>query len=1167
MSSHAIHRVDNGNGKSLPATPSSREPTGRLSRLQEMVDRAERRKRHSSRSREMNSATNTDDNRTTRRSHSDRLSLRDATQQGSRVSSAKSSAWTMSPLASGKLLQSPLARPSSPHASRQHTAASRSGSYIETPLGSEISIRSGRQSSSSSVPLSGHPSIKDSITSNSSAPSSRSRPSIGRLHSEIGRNEAMYRTFEMLQEDMNRFQQRIWLGSQIGEAMLQYYDGSGATVLERLTQIVISAQEYDFEAIFARAQIWRALILHDTSATIHVPEIIFTVVSRRYANDPLTQADYYQLKKLLLFYTEEVEHIFQENVVRDDSAQENDGVVQERLVPRLLQYVDSKFDQKQWPDLEGLLNHSGSGANSVVAKAIAPRAEIELQTTREQNELLRKQNELLRLQREQLESDKIRYQEERKLFDPEGVLSTGYDYDGCFPQHSVDDSVDSAQSLFLSRLAPDDNQFKSQEIAHLGSNIRSERTTTASGDVQKQRTLPSSASKLSNVGLVGRWLVSASPATDQSPNRRPWGTPGSMPESWQRKQSTPLSWNLRTPSVSVSERYRLSSKDYDYPLMSGHAPPRALRVRNKDSATSRRWSSKGSWRQPASQRTSTSGTCSSFHGSLQVSPLRFGAIRKSQAVEKVEALGNQTETIAATSAAAALENDRYTPESASVAKATLEGLISGLKSSRSVSMEDVEPISPRTMPRSPESSVDLPKMNDEKETRNPSAIQIPGRRPSAPSPTSPVLTLDTADVPLTDTPALKKLAELAPHFREHQEQRRQSQSYLSSPTSPSSTSYEHERSRAIASLGDLRFIANPQRDTTIAKGISPRSPILGIVSTTASDTASHPESTPLSAEFTSQYSVPKPKTLYERRGRQDGRTGPSIKTSPSAAPLTPGKKSPPSSAISKPETEKGSMIIGASKHILSPKAFTYIPYSRHRDPETAVPLLDELESMDISSQDESPSSSSGRNQQVMHEHWPSEDNSTSTDLQGYSPDSVRISKMLAKLQTEQSYIRRPSQPIVSSPLRRSSRISDEEDEDAQPSTCATGGTGPGIRLPDHELGQLIASRTSSATRPTSGEVGAEEALQKVDGPAEVSVIHVQQNATLTQAGPDQHVGNTSSTKRSSTSSTDTRPWGIIPASRRRRISEHDQPTTENNASIYDHIGDEYPSPVSPQKPG
>ncbi|KAK5955428.1 hypothetical protein OHC33_003066 [Knufia fluminis] len=868
------------------------------------------------------------------------------------------------------------------------------------------------------------PSIAEDGTSKATA---LPRPSIIRLEGERYINKRIPGEINGLETELSKAFFTVEAGATIGHSILLYYQGRGTEMLENLTKLTLLAQEKGNGAIMFRAQLWKAIILHEAGAVQDMPNLLGDIIHLVLCEGRSYDADFYQLRKLWSQYREQViDCLANENLQQlggDNSKvdlAESDRRFRERLAD-ITKILDEGFDHSEWPDPDVAMNASLIRRGHQFMRRLSDLS-IETQRLQETNERLKRENELLTM-------DNIRYSEERKTVPH---LSTALSKDGFFPRiganrpHTTDIERDAVSPGPVSAL-----------MNHLGHEPRHQLPgsyDTASAGPTRQRLAQHHAQR-----------PSSSPF-DQSPGRQRWGSSESTRKAYGRKHSSGSSFSPGGQWRSRRSYSRTPSWG------SSHNSSRFLRARTLDRGLS----------------------------------TRSALGRDSNAPKQPVVPKDPKLLVPASSSAPALK------EFDLVMRASTPGLsevMSGIGTTSAVSLQQRRQssinLSPHTRPLplaqlegrdsfsdSFDFAVDYP-------SARPKPLDTSARHSRKQSLPMPSNALDPESLPFTDTPSPTKLEANMPQLHENQERRRRSMSFSSrSPTSASSTSYEHERRRSMLQQTQLRGgfeggregsekmssaeegpskssvnaapparqkdsgesarvstsavregsrNRNSDRDESTVRETAPGSAGLSEspdVTATDSDSASMDTSSGSSISLRSFDS--KPLATSDNGPSKSKRKSVTIGTG--AAPLTPGK-SPPSSAVSMPSTKRSNNNGNPSSDLHNWAGLSALaPEFKPRKPTRPEALRPRRISEDISPDLHQDLAATTQNQSPYSNPPAAHGGSTA------SSKDVRISLLLSQLETDQAAtldrIRRSSKPTISSPLRRSSRVSDDDDNEA-----------------------------------------------------------------------------------------------------------------------------------------
>ena len=832
-------------------------------------------------------------------------------------------------------------------------------------------------------------------------PSASSRPSVTHLDPERFRNKRVPQETDALAIELNNAYFTVQAGSTISHAILLYYQGRGAEMLKELTRTTILAERRGDVETMVRAQLWKAIILDDMGKVENMPQLLGDVVDALLQSGCGDDGDFYQLSKLWLQYSDAIIGYLTDEYVRQSghSLTEAEAAAQrdeyQHQLGKITVLLATKFDHSEWPN-PALTYNAGHSKYDSHTTGLSSELHTELQRLQVINRMLEKENCDLKM-------NNIRYQEERKAIPH---LSTAFSQDGRFPSlgHTAD-SQQHGNDIVESVVAPGPISALMKELGQ-----------------EPCHQLPASFENTSS-GPASQWLAQKhaewreSSSFDQSPRRPRWGSSSLTRGEYSRKYSK--------ASFSPTSPWRRYQSSRRTPSWGSNRYPRPLQVRNAGPASSPR----NSFSRPKVPQRQASGL-NNFRGRL---PVSSSALKHKAANSwRGDQLGDTFK--------------RATTDMLSTLR-TVPG--STVQRHRQPS-ENPSPYTRRCLPTQPASATESSLEGIHYATDQPSGPTKPlaaslhhSRKQSLTSPTN---TLTPELLPLTDTLSPSQLEAELPQLHENQERRRRSMSLSSSSlTSPSLTSYDHERSLALFEYQQRHGASGhpvqstKQHDESRDKKVddSSRSSMsesikpTDIVRTDRESASMSMSSAPNSSVRTSSSKPPSLRSYTSAKSKPK-RVIDGIGT----APGTPASKSPPSSAICMPSmaTSTSGSDDRSSSDIHSWTGFSaHAPEFTPRRPTKPNALRPQRSSdkftpplsqaSDYSEQDRFP-----YNDQSPLSHKADEGFKTSNK-------DIRISLFLSQLETDQAATldraRRMSKPVVSSPLRRSSQVGEDDEEEEQ----------------------------------------------------------------------------------------------------------------------------------------
>lgn len=880
-------------------------------------------------------------------------------------------------------------------------------------------------------------------------------------------------------EGIDKNAQRFYIADQIEDAVSRYYDGQRDFELLRiLTQATAYAQELGLRTTVIQAQLWKAVICDAMSSgtarnlEANIPAMIADLLSI-VPDEPVEEAEYYQLRKLLPVYGEAIwrelatrsfllqhpqdkegldEYLFSEHKVHACSS----------WVRKKCRELEEQYHNARWPDPDASRLVS---TLSLTKKADHQSSTAAASSATDQSDEWRKISEKvseLEDENEQLRATNLRYRYEREIFDPEGHLV----------------------SAAMSHGFDDDDRYDLENNDHLGQPAE---------DLDAAQQERKNTWKWQSPGL---FRIDDSVNGPNAPNDGEWQSPGLFRNDARKDHFEVL---------DGSGIYRRFEENTFGDWMAQHAE--TFSGSNRVAWGTPRFSGVPKSRRPSSPGVRSLSSNSGFGRLSSVAdPSEPGVMRVVNPDSMQEYLSRSS---------------------------------------------GIEQLSPRARPYPPK-SIPVDSADNEIQEVDDGLTRISPRALSSDS----LLSLQPQDLPLTDTPSVEKLDEVAPHFRELQERRRSSVEVPLVSTSPTFASYDEERGKARADSFVIEGTGMRQdvEDNNLLQD-DMRSDPIGTLNNNVS-ISSNNERIDVAAGMSDQRNQLETEPGEKRdsffgnsrwsRIVSDKQAG-KKRTRRSVAPLTPQTKSRPSSAISTLQPEQYTSDQGKERQN-SKDVLTSTNRSDNRsDLETSALSRTKPETTEDESTQELSWGESTHTPNIASDH--------AIDFESIMlRDSTRMSNFLFKLQTEQAihsqatHDRRSSKPAISSPLRNTFEVVEDGIEES---------ISPGTK--EDSLPLLASGRASNGMGGERPQVGS-DVTRQIAG-IEDDRAPIQQNPVESEVKP--HGEPTSHTSPDEYKSFASR-WALM-----NRLAWTQGKSREDilqRRSLYELIEDQYPSPTSPGTP-
>lgn len=853
---------------------------------------------------------------------------------------------------------------------------SRMSSLVDSPLNSAVFRRKG------SAPLG----LSDDFTPE---PSPASNASLELYREEVRANNTISNEIKELGDTLDYATTTAHLNEKIGDAMIAYYTGHGASMLGELTTVTQVAQMYELNHIMARAQLWKAMILHEMGEDINMADLLIDVLPHIVHDEECTDADRYHMRRLVLLYGDEIWLQF-ESLRRDNSPTDHMPVdptspntEQSMLIwgQGVIQQLQNGIGDKSglWPNLEESLN---AVEFSCAQRESAPKDLLP--------EFEERYRELLAYN-EQLEADVARYRAERQVY---GDLNTpDYPPPNDYRLPSVVGSEQSSRRP----------EFESKQFSQADSD------ESWLGTRSMSETLHRMSEDLAGIGNG-----SAIRHLNSSPRRA------------SRKQSSISSPRARLP-LRVRNRTPGSSGKSSRTALSSH-------LRRKSSRSSLGLDRRG----PSS---------SQLHSRTTLAPLTYQA---NNAIS--ERRGSNLKNMALAESYNEDQEDPVSPKDVSHRKPAYVRQRPSIDT-RSPGKLVIQPESNTTGSFDAVSGRQTDETDEDYELTAILNENRRFRRRSSVSNSESILQIDSEEIEMTGALSPTELEQRLPKYLEHKEQDRrkvvrssdfpkwnQLQEKLLSPQRRERPQAETKVAPSIIAQTELTLVPEPSKQA----GMKASDPPPKFVRKTPTRKPNYDFDFGFDFDHVQQEPQHSDRTTSQTSLNSNLSARRNCSTAP-IAPLTPNSKSPSSSAISIPRDPFKDRPMYAS-----PRAFGF-DASIARDDEvqpsapatlvaTAHPQV--MESA-VSEQD--LPRRKYRLPEIKHDFIPdnirdrkqsSEQSNGTSNSSSRGPASNRISTFIREL-TNEPYIphqRRDSVPIVSSPLRSSFGLDEESGELASPPT-------------------------------------------------------------------------------------------------------------------------------------
>lgn len=946
---------------------------------------------------------------------------------------------------------------------------------IETPLETGIPIHTGSYNSSDDGHVASGP-IRSIDNDSRREPWTYFEKEYNRKAKQSGSNQTISKEDGTKGESkLELLVAKLWLGESIAKAVRFYYQGNGPEVLADLTNTTINAEGLKLRSLAARSQLWKAIILHEMGEIAHIPELLADVMWLVYTDDG-QEADYYQFRKMLSKYAEETWQQLKlieigERSVGNDFDSEIDFFCEQAQSQYkdwaigLHNFLDARFNGNEWPDPEEAMEAASADISHVSRKAWMS-LEHRFHQLNEEYKLLLSENR--RLREDAPGQTKVQLRSHLK------AVSSPQSRD----MH--DSQCKDREPISVQELPHKEEGHEIQSIDDNSNIDQKLRKNLQPSTKEQPPSLTDTRSSLSPItGRVTRRIISNHPRNPpisstiwtKSPNRLHWGTPR-LSYVAERSGSD---WNTARSLPSRSSiRYAYNRQSCSQGSMRRCTPPQPLRIlkkRNKpisgskthadreeasskdhqseehiarervDRQLTHHLSDDASFREQSmhNRDSSSDHTKKSY---VRIRPLANEQIffsdksllseyEEYQEHEMRQSDVASTDTMPVGFRTFNWQNLQNTStarkESEQISPHTRPKQVSGSNANGAFSFSEPHPVSFKFVPK-------------ENECEQPTSSSI-----------KPIPLIDENDVLLTDTPSPTKLDQDLPYLRKHQEQRRRSQLHgVQSQELPKVSNSEAETKNAFGNsriqiMNDNEAARKPQFNCKQTEGFH--------VVTNVARPASNEEACLNDTDLIYDENLPEPNysskknyswiegnphvdfRSYQTTNVFEGSLLPGIysdfpdnskkmttssmrstellKANRTAAPLTPTSKSPPSSIVSKPTIARHHAS-QSSKTGSAERARTEHESSHFQQHASNLPS--------------SPNSTRGANDQYDR----SINGYVKSEHDSHHP-SLSLSHVLSKLQAEQAAnrdeARTSSRPSISSPLRQSAGVSDDESDD------------------------------------------------------------------------------------------------------------------------------------------